>query len=231
VPFHHSRSGISSRVHHPGSLLHSSIASSLSYNNIGPNVADTGIRVGTFRLNGMIKHYAVVPPLKLQSSSDMSELLKFWGLAHPNFMIEMNMASKHRENIITMENAPFVLEDIFQPSKTGVTTSDSKGRVAAHGISSTDAIDPTETETSLPSHGPGSLDWLRSQVSWLMHMKHKNDETTGCGMPNLDFSNEDWKWINRYLLRKTIYALSSIASAADMTNGWILCHGPPLRGH
>jgi hypothetical protein len=34
-------------------------------------------------------------------------------------------------------------------------------------------------------------------------------------------------FVNKYLQRKTIQVLSSIASAADMTYGWFMCHGPP----
>jgi hypothetical protein len=42
-----------------------------------------------------------------------------------------------------------------------------------------------------------------------------------------ELSTNDWMLVSKFLQRKLIQVLSFIASAADMTNGWILCHGAP----
>jgi hypothetical protein len=75
------------------------------------------IRVGTFKINGVKKHFAVVPPILIHSQPDLEDLMSYWGLAAPNFILEANESNEHRERIISTENAPYVLHDIFQPGK------------------------------------------------------------------------------------------------------------------
>jgi hypothetical protein len=75
------------------------------------------IRVGTFKINGVKKHFAVVPPLLIHSQPDLEDLISYWKLPAPNSILETNDSNEHRERIISTENAPYVLHDIFQPGK------------------------------------------------------------------------------------------------------------------
>jgi hypothetical protein len=58
------------------------------------------IRVGTFKINGVKKYFAIVPPILIHSQPDMEDLVSYWGLPGPNFILETNESNEHRESII-----------------------------------------------------------------------------------------------------------------------------------
>jgi hypothetical protein len=174
---------------------------------------DEIIKIGTFMLYGELKHFAVVPPLKLNSSKDLQELMKYWELSTPNFILAMIQATKNRDSIITAENAPNVLRGIFQPDRK-VKILDGKRSESYE----------TENEFTESSNSHTGSSW--NLIGWLTKIKKENRrELENVELENISIIDTDWKWINKYLQRKTIHALSSVVSAADMTGGLILCHG------
>jgi hypothetical protein len=190
------------------------------------------IRVGTFKINGVKKHFAIVPPILIHSQPDLEDLISYWGLSAPNFLLETNESNEHRERIISKEVAPYILHDIFQPGKAETTEPNNEQDVG-------DMTETTQGDTNFDAsesndigvpHGGASakankksrgLSWIRKEAPWLEKLK-KNQE-----IKLKELSTDDWMFVNKYLQRKTIQVLSSIVSAADMTNGWFLCHGPP----
>jgi hypothetical protein len=161
------------------------------------------IRVGTFKINGVKKSFAVVPPNLIHSQPDMEDLISYWGLPGPNFILQTNESNEHRERIISMENASCILHNIFQPGEAETTYPQEKGN-----------------DVDVEGGDPG-MSWLREEAPWLEELKQKQT------LKWKKLSTDDWMFANKYLERKTIQALSSIVSAADMTKGWFLCHGPP----
>jgi hypothetical protein len=203
------------------------------------------IRVGTFKINGEKKHFAVVPPHLIHSQPDLQDLISYWGLPAPNFILETNGSNEHREDIISTENAPYILQDIFQPDKAEPTEPKNEEEVDMTEFTQDETThDPSKSsEKSVPlatpedeaeddkpqKKGPLSkpekvrrgASLIHEKAPWLEKLKSKQE------IKQKDLSTDDWMFINKYLQRKTIQVLSSIASTADMTNGWIMCHGPP----
>jgi len=111
-----------------------------------------------------------------------------------------------------VENAPHVLREIFKPTRTKRVQQDVVD--AALKDADFDFMEPTESSASVAmAAGPSSasLEWLRNQVSWLMQIKHKESlRSGGANKADLDFITDDWRWINLYLLRKTIHVLSFV---------------------
>jgi hypothetical protein len=195
------------------------------------------IRVGTFKINGKKKHFAVVPPILIHSQPDLQALVSHWGLPAPNFILETNGSNEHREDIISTENAPYILQDIFQPDKAETTKANNEEDVditeATQDETTQDAS--KSSEMSVPRATPvdeaeddkpqkkarRGVSWIRNEAPWLEKLKQKQE------IQRKELSTDDWMFINKYLQRKTIQVLSSVASTADMTNGWIMCHGPP----
>jgi hypothetical protein len=215
------------------------------------NCNKDSISVGTFKINGEKKYYAVVPPLLIRSQPDLEDLVTHWGLSVPNFILETNESNEHRDNVISSENAPYILRDIFQPDEAKTTRPDNEQDIdPTHndGSSSAGTEVPTGTadkqkdevktgtedkdkdeekgsqdeEKAFRSKKEKGLSWIKKEAPWLESLKQMQ-EIKG----KKDLSDDDWTFINKYLQRKTIHALSSMVSAADMTNGWILCHGAP----
>jgi hypothetical protein len=168
------------------------------------DVSRNVIRVGTFKINGAKKRFAVVPPILIQSQPDLEDLISYWGLPAPNFILETNASNAHQEGIISMENASCILHDIFQPGKAETTDPNKKEKVDM-GVDG----------------GASGMSWLREEAPWLQKLKQKQTLKLN------ELSTDDWMFANKYLQRKAIQVLSSIVSAADMTQGWFLCHGPP----
>jgi hypothetical protein len=186
--------------------------------------------------------YAVVPPLLIRSQPDLEDLVTYWGLSVPNFILETNESNEHRDNVISAENAPYILRDIFQPDEAKTTGPDKE-----QDLDVTQNDDSTSTHSGVPlarrtedeekgsedkdkvsskqekgqSQKKKTLSWIREEAPWLESLKQVQE------IQRKDLSDDDWMFINNYLQRKTIHVLSSMVSAADMTNGWILCHGAP----
>jgi hypothetical protein len=164
------------------------------------------IRVGTFMINGEIKHFAVVPPILIRSQPDMQDLVSYWGLPTPNFILETNESNEQRERVLSAENASSVLKDIFQRDKAETAEPENE-----------ENADATETDAS------------ESNSSGVPPLPSRQKPTRGISMlqEQKRLSPNDWLFVSKYLRRKLIQALSSIVTAADLTNGWILCHGAP----
>jgi hypothetical protein len=189
------------------------------------------IRVGTFKINKVKKYFAIVPPILIHSQPDLEDLISYWGLPTPNFILEANESNEHRERIISKENAPYILHDIFQPGKAettepnneedGDTTETTQGETNHDASESNDiGVDDGGASANANKKSRG-LSWIRKEAPWLERLKKKQE------IKRKELSTDDWMFVNKYLQRKTIQVLSSIASAADMTKGWFLCHGPP----
>jgi len=223
--------------------------------------SESTIRVGTFRLNGEIKSYAIIPKLKIHCQAEIAELMQYWNLTRPNFILETNAANKPRDNVITEENAPLILEEVFKMDRCKTQKSpypnqdydptNSEESDTGQGAENSDTVDD---DLNIPK--PGSFEWLKGQISmrknfcqgrhspaegkwmsdqlhWITDLKKralKDKDYHPCAeelKEIMEISRNDWDWINRYLRRKTLHAVSSIVSAADISKGWVLCHGPP----
>lgn len=198
-------------------------ASSANAARHSPDFTEERIHVGRFRYRGELKHYAIVPGSMITSQTELFRLMRFWQLQTPDFIVETNTASTGSRDIITKENAPFMLKDIFFHKDDQITQPE-------NGLSSPKVM-PTPAAGSSNAGGDrttgesesGSADQdihvveeshPQYWVERLLGKKAKLDDT-------------DLDWINRYVQRKLSHALGSIVSAADMLNGWILCHGTP----
>jgi hypothetical protein len=204
------------------------------------------IRVGTFKINGVEKYFAIVPPILIHSQPDLEDLVSYWGLPGPNFILETNESNEHRERIISTENAPYVLHDIFMPGKAGTNEPNSEKDVDMTETTQNETIydDFESSNLGVPLATPEDeledeaeddkpqkkrpalkksrgLSWIHEEAPWLEALKQKQN------INGQELSTGDWMFVNKYLQRKTIQVLSSIVSAADITNGWFLCHGPP----
>ena len=169
--------------------------------------------VGKFRFNGQIKHYALVPPAKITSESELFDLLDLWELPTPNYLLETNQSEKRRDKIITKENASGILKQVFDDNTEPVPVQSA-----------------SERRGTFPARMK-SRRLMKSLVKKAKEKEAKQDDTDWTWLTKYtgQTSGEapDWTWINRYLHRKTLCVLKSIASASDMVNGWFLCRGPP----
>jgi len=163
----------------------------------------TCVRVGTFKINGEVKHYAIVPPLKINSQPELQRLMNYWGVPRPNFLIQANQSNHQRDYTISEENAPFILDKVFHENK-----------------------DPVFKRAPAKRNLKMSIMAMSLSRPWSAGNVTGQDNTDSTEAPMADSGNE-WRWINRYLERCCIQALSSVVAAADMTNGWIFCHGSP----
>jgi len=178
------------------------------------------ILVGRLIYNGEIKHYAIVPGPMITSQPDLFRLMKFWNLSTPDFILETNTASIGSRDIITKENAPCMLQDIFfrkhDPARPKPRKA-LKSPVPFGGEATTEDEDEDDND-----HSAGEPEWsvdpdFLGPHKWIDSLLGKPEQLD----PN------DLKWINRYVQRKLSCSLSSMVSAADMLNGWIFCHGTP----
>jgi hypothetical protein len=181
----------------------------------------SAIRVGTFWLNGVEKHYAIMDGPDIHSQDCLTDVTKYWGLPNPAFLLETNTSNTHRDSIISVENAPIILNEIFKNDSNqitqeegGDTTNTTRSNYSSPEGKEFD-LDDAETGNIGAKKSPLGP-YLEHNLAWMA--KYKN---------GANVVKSDWLWINRYLQRRIIHSLSSIISACEMTNGWILCHGAP----
>lgn len=72
------------------------------------------IGVGTFWLNGEKKHYAIINGPHIHCPDTLADIREYWGLPNPGFLLETNESNTHRDSIISAENAPIILNEIFK---------------------------------------------------------------------------------------------------------------------
>jgi hypothetical protein len=152
-------------------------------------------------------------------------LIRYWGLPAPNFILETNESNEHQN--ISAQTAPYILQDIFQLDQA--ETAETKNyedfeltEATQYASESTSYDVPLATPEDKAKGFPRrALSWIREEAPWLEKLKQKQE------IQRKKLSTNDWMFVNKYLQRKLIQVLSSIVSAADLTNGWILCHGSP----
>jgi hypothetical protein len=113
------------------------------------------IRVGAFKINGKKKYFAVLPPNMIRSQLQLEDLFSYWDLPAPNFILETNASNEHREKIISVENAPYILRDIFQPDKPKNEEGNGMAEAtqdAQDASESTNMGHPEKTETAEPQN-------------------------------------------------------------------------------
>lgn len=179
--------------------------------------------------------------------------MNHWGLSVPGFILEVNESSKSRDQIITESNAPLLLEEIFLPNdynqriKVKKDFHDFKNNKNTNNEAPLAEEEPTTNEESQTGEGdeedvmPPSertvsrhhlsastttttaapVSHVQREAPWIKGMKLKQE------LSQSHVVQEDWNFINKYVERKVSQALLSVVSAADMQNGWILCHGSP----
>jgi hypothetical protein len=199
-----------------------------------------GIRVGKFRFEGEIKHFALVHPSKINSETDLFDLLDLWELPTPNYLLETNQSERRRDRIITKENAAGILKQIFHPELEKKKPSPSPNTYRRH----TTGLLHHRRSTRPPGPMRPVAKSFGSQPNLFSQKKNeeekqeesttettKQDDTDLTWLRNYTGQHEgetpDWSWVNKYLHRKTIGVLKAIVSAADMVDGWFLCHGAP----
>lgn len=106
-------------------------AASGSGNNEGVDVdiGDQPIQVGQFKINGMMKQFAIVPRSKLHSREHLHQLLHdYWNLSTPSFIIETNSSNRDLENTITTANTKHFLKRIYPDLPSYGNTSGSNNK-------------------------------------------------------------------------------------------------------
>jgi hypothetical protein len=258
----------------PSRILHSDVSPTMTDEST-PGDAGIGtqskqsdaIRVGTFRLNGDIKYYAIVKGSDMNSHYCLKDIREYWGLPNPGFLLQTNSSNAHRDAIISPENACIILNGIFKKGvdvemfkndksqegggggggptdRTGASDGqedaemgniDAKNSLkngsneksqAEEGGGPTDrtgASDGQEEDAEMGNIDDGQEDVEMGNIG----AKKSHEIYLEQNLPWMSAFENDWVWVNRYLQRKIIHTLSSIVSACDMTNGWIICQGPP----
>ena len=155
----------------------------------------------------------------------LNDIREYWGVPTPSFLLETNASNTHRDGIISEENAPVILHEIFKHEAgegggigiTETTRSCYKSDIDLNLSTlyeNQHEMDDAETGNIRSNKSLGVH--LEQKLDWMSEYKHGEKVV-----------EKDWVWINRYLQRKIIHSLSSILSACDMSNAWILCQGPP----
>ena len=190
----------------------------------------TTIRVGRIKFNGQLKHFAYVPREKLHSRSELQDLMDFWGLSVPSFIIETNFSNRNGQNTITKENVDNLIKRVYpQPFFQYHMEEDKTGAEAKQDpkqhASMSEHVNSEDKEDSkqLPFHD--------------LHEKQKKPRNQSVmtmwrnvrQLPSqVHLEEKEWEeFANTYLHQKLEKSLSAVVSAADMTGGWILCRGPP----
>ena len=114
-----------------------------------------------------------------------------------------------------------MLEEIFRPRVPQQSHNPDYAVRGSSHIKSTRVTDGTGAPP--PPTGvsaQATQNWIAQQAEWFPTLKGKHGATGELG-------EDDYNFVNKYLERKTLHALSSIVFAADMKDGWFVCHGPP----
>jgi len=122
--------------------------------SVGTTIVDSSkaIRVGTFKINGELKCYAIVPPLKINSQPDLQRLMDYWEVSHPNFLLETNESNTDQR--VTEENAPYILEKVFPGDKAP------SRKVAAWSLRNVRTADNADTTESSAGDYADEWGWL-----------------------------------------------------------------------
>lgn len=181
--------------------------------NLKPARSTREIRVGTFKLNGEKKYFAVLSVAQLKDQECLRRLFKHWKLEPPSYLLETNQANRATEGIISDENAPVMLRNVFQPeSSTFISGKEKPTTFKREQVRYVDVMENAEKMEG-PTNSVAATDRWMNDLQRIQG--HSNPRAEG------------WGWVNSYLERKTLQALTSVASAAEMSNGWFHAHGPP----